>query len=115
MAERSKRIAVYDAEKIKLINPETLSLLRKYEIDLSLRELSENTLKAYRSDLYQWWIYVYDFQGNKPVTEIDEDDLTEFFFYCKQQRIASERYETLNKISPNSSSTANSRATTRDG
>ena len=26
MAERSKRIAVYDAEKIKLINPETLSL-----------------------------------------------------------------------------------------
>lgn len=85
MAERSRRIAVYDAEKIKLINPETLSLLRKYEIDLSLRELSENTLKAYRSDLYQWWIYVYDFQGNKPVTEIDEDDLTEFFFYCKQQ------------------------------
>ena len=46
MAERSKRIAVYDAEKIKLINPETLSLLRKYEIDLSLRELSENTLNA---------------------------------------------------------------------
>lgn len=85
MAERSKRINVYDTEKIKLINPETLSLLRKYEIDLSLRELSENTLNAYRSDLYQWWIYVYDYQGNKSVKEIDEDDLTEFFFYCKQQ------------------------------
>ena len=85
MAERSRRINVYDPEKIKLINPETLSLLRKYEIDLSLRELSENTLNAYRSDLYQWWIYVYDYQGNKSVKEINEDDLTEFFFYCKQQ------------------------------
>ena len=85
MAERSKRINVYDAEKIKLINPETLSLFRKYEIDLSLRELSENTLNAYRSDLYQWWLYVYDYQGNKSVKDINEDDLTEFFFYCKQQ------------------------------
>ena len=29
MAERSKRICIYDADKIKQINPETLKLFQK--------------------------------------------------------------------------------------
>lgn len=43
MAERSKRICLYDAEKAKKINEETLKMFQKYQIDMSIRGLSENT------------------------------------------------------------------------
>lgn len=58
MAERSKRICMYDAEKIKNINPETLKLFQKYQVDMSIRDLSPNTITGYVSDLYQWFIYM---------------------------------------------------------
>lgn len=51
---------------------------------MELRGLSDKTQEAYKSDLYQWWIYVLDNQDNKSVTELDEDDLTEFFYYCRK-------------------------------
>ena len=85
MAERSKRIEVYDADKLKNINEETMKLFKKYKMDMELRELSANTIYAYESDLSQWFIYIYDNQGNQPITELTEDDVTEFFYYCKQQ------------------------------
>ena len=31
------------------------------------------------------FIYIYDNQGNQPITELTEDDLTEFFYYCKKE------------------------------
>ena len=40
MAERSKRIMMYDENKAKQINPETLKLFQKYQIDMSIRDLS---------------------------------------------------------------------------
>lgn len=83
MATKSPRLRLYDAEKAKQVNPETLKLWNKYKIDMELRELSEKTQEAYKSDLFQWWIYVLDNQDNKSVTELDEDDLTEFFYSCK--------------------------------
>lgn len=83
MAERSKRIVVKDDEKLKMINKDTLKLLNKYNIDMSIRELSPNTIKNYGYDLNEWLIYVYDNQMNQCVTDLDEDDLTEFFYYCK--------------------------------
>ena len=85
MAERSKRIEVYDEEKLQNINAETMRLFKKYKMDMELRELSANTIYAYESDLSQWFIYIYDNQGNQPITELTEDDVTEFFYYCKQQ------------------------------
>lgn len=84
MAVKSPRLRLYDAEKAKLINPETLKLWEKYKIDMELRELSEKTQEAYRSDLFQWWCFVYDHQDNKSVLELDEDDLTEFFYTTKK-------------------------------
>ena len=84
MAEKSPRLRLYDSEKAKLINPETLKLWNKYKIDMELRELSEKTQEAYRSDLFQWWIYVLDNQDNKSVIELDEEDLTEFFYYTRK-------------------------------
>jgi len=85
MAERSKRIEMYDADKVKQSNAETLKLFNKYKMDMELRELSPTTIAAYESDLSQWFSYIYDNQGNQSITELTEDDLTEFFYYCKKE------------------------------
>ena len=53
MAEKSKRILMHDEEKLKHINPETLRLFQKYQVDMSLRDLSKNTVEQYNSDLQQ--------------------------------------------------------------
>ena len=85
MAERSKRICMYDAEKIKNINPETLKLFQKYQVDMSIRDLSPNTINGYISDLQQWFIYMYDNQFNLSVLEATDDDLNEYFYFRKQE------------------------------
>lgn len=84
-AERSRRIEVYDSTKVKQFNPETKKLLKQYEKDMVLRELSPGTIAGYISDLNQWLIYVLDNQENRSVLELDEDDLTDFFYYCKSE------------------------------
>ena len=85
MAERSKRICLYDEEKAKQINPETLKLFQKYQIDMSIRDLSPNSIKQYTSDLYQWFVYMYDNQFNLSVLEATDDDLNEYFYFRKQE------------------------------
>jgi len=85
LAEISPKIQFYDAEKLKNINPDTMKLWKKYEIDMTLRELSPKTKAGYLNDLQHWWIYIYDNQGNQCITELDEDDITEFLYYCKTQ------------------------------
>ena len=83
MPERSKRICFYDEEKLKLINAENQKLWQKYKMDMTLRDLSPTTIKAYENDLQQWFIYVYDNQVNQKVTDLSDDDIEEFFYYCK--------------------------------
>lgn len=83
MPERSKRVCFYDAEKLKLINEENLKLWQKYKMDMVLRDLSQNTIDAYENDLHQWFIYILDNQFNQRVTNLTEDDITEFFYFCK--------------------------------
>ena len=85
MAERSKRINLYDAEKAKQINPETLKLFQKYQIDMSIRDLSKNTILQYNSDLMQWFIYMYNNQFNLSVLEAKDEDLEEYYYWRKQQ------------------------------
>lgn len=85
MTERSKRIEISDAEKIERINEETKNLLKRYKIDMELRELSAKTIYQYISDLNQWLVYVVENQNNKSVLNLSEDDLTEFFYFCKSQ------------------------------
>ena len=85
MAELSPKIHFYDEEKIKKINPETLKLWKRYEVDMTLRELSPGSIEGYYNDLMHLWIYTYDNFGNACVTDLTEDDLTEFFYYCKTQ------------------------------
>ena len=51
---------MYDEEKMKHINPETLKLFQKYQIDMSIRDLSQNSIVQYKADLMQWFIFMYD-------------------------------------------------------
>lgn len=83
MAQASKKIRFHDAEKIKQINPDTLKLWNRYKIDMELRELSKGTQDGYYNDLLHWWLFILDNQGNQCVTELTEDDITEFLYYCK--------------------------------
>ena len=85
MAERSKRINLYDAEKLKNINPETLKLFQKYQVDMSIRDLSPNTIYGYITDLQQWFIYMHDNQFNLSVLDCTDDDLNEYFYFRKQE------------------------------
>lgn len=85
MAQRSKRIKLYDADKMEHINPETLKLFQKYQIDMSIRDLSINSINAYNADLRQWFIFMYDRQFNLSVLEATEDDITEYYFWRKQE------------------------------
>lgn len=91
MTKRSKRIILHNEEKLKNINPETLSLLQKYKVDMSLRELSESTMYQYEKDLNQWFIYILDNQFNQSVKDLTDDDITEFLYFCKQQGNNTER------------------------
>ena len=83
--ERSKRINLYDEEKLKQVNPENMKLLEKYQIDMSIRDLSPNTVYGYNVDLKQWFIFLYDKQFNLSVLEATEDDIEEYYFWRKQQ------------------------------
>ena len=85
MAERSKRVYLYDKDKIEHINPETLKLFQKYQVDMSIRDLSKNTVEQYNADLKQWFIFMYTHQYNLSVLEATEDDITEYYYWRKQQ------------------------------
>jgi len=85
VAQKSPLIRFYDEDKLKKINPETMKFWQKYRIDMELRDLSEKTIAGYYNDLQHWWIFVYDNQGNQCVTDLTEDDLTEFLYFCKTQ------------------------------
>lgn len=85
MAERSKRVYLYDKDKMEHINPETLKLFQKYQVDMSIRDLSKNTVEQYNADLKQWFIFMYIHQFNLSVLEATEDDITEYYYWRKQQ------------------------------
>lgn len=85
MAERSKRIELFDKEKVTKINEETKMLMSRYQMDMELRELSPKTIEQYISDLNQWLIYVLDNQDNKSVLELTEYEITSFIYFCKKE------------------------------
>lgn len=82
---RSKRVILRDAAKLQQINPETLNILQKYKIDMSMRNLSERTQKHYIYDLERWFIFIYDRQQNKSIMELTDEDIMEFLYFCKTE------------------------------
>ena len=75
---------MYDKDKMEHINPETLKLFQKYQVDMSIRDLSPNSVQAYNADLKQWFIFMYDNQFNLSVLEATDEDLEEYFYFRKE-------------------------------
>ena len=88
---RSKKINLHDKEKLKMINPETLQIYQRYKIDMSMRNLSQGTQLHYEYDLQQWFIYILDNQLNRSITELNDDDITDFLYFCKNEGNNTER------------------------
>ena len=88
---RSKRIVLHDEEKLKRINPETLKIFQRYMVDMTMRNLSPRTQKHYTYDLQQWFIYILDNQDNKSIKELNDEDISEFIYYCMKEGNNSER------------------------
>lgn len=88
---RSKRILLRDESKLQLINPETLSILQKYKVDMSMRNLSEKTQQHYIYDLERWFIYILDNQQNRSIKELTDEDIMEFLYFCKSEGNNAER------------------------
>lgn len=91
MPVRSKKICLLDYDKLSKVNSETLKLYKKYEVDMAIRELSKKSIAVYYNDLVNWWMYIYDYQDNRSVKEINEDDIIEFIYFCKQNGNNTER------------------------
>ena len=82
---------MHDEEKLSRVNPETISILQKFKVDMTMRNLSPRTQKHYIYDLQQWFIYVLDLQQNRSVTELNDEDITEFLYFCMQEGNNAER------------------------
>ena len=85
IVERSKQIRLYDEAKFAKVNEKNRELLHRYNIDMTLKELSPKTIYNYMNDLSQWMIFIYEYQGNQCVLDLTADDIQEFIFWCKQQ------------------------------
>ena len=89
--ERSKRIIIGGQELEDQINPENRKLLDRYIMDMEIRELSEKSIYSYKCDIIAWLKYLVKNQFNPLITDLTEDDIEEFIFYCKQQGNHTER------------------------
>ena len=83
MATLSPKIKFHDDKKLASINQKTLDLWKKYEIDMSLRELSAQTIAAYRNDIQHFWIFCFDHYDNVPIAEVTEEIIEDFLYFCK--------------------------------
>lgn len=89
--ERSKRVIIGNEETAKEVNPENLKLLNKYLRDMEMRELSAKSIYSYKCDILAWFRYLVKEQFNPIATELTEDDIEEFIFFCKTEGNNTER------------------------
>lgn len=83
ISNRSDNLELGTMDLLKKCNSESLKLLEKYKIDMSIRELSDATITNYLSDIGQWLRYIYLYQENKSITELDEDEIVQFLYFAK--------------------------------
>lgn len=89
--KRSKRIIIGDEEIGKQVNPENMKFLQRYLRDMEMRELSPKSIYSYKCDILAWFRYLVEHQFNPVVTELTEDDIEEFIYFCKQEGNNTER------------------------
>lgn len=84
MVKRSKRVILYNKDDIQRFNKENMEKLKKYIINLGMRELSQKSIYGYEKDIYSWFGYNLKFLDNKDLSKINEDDVMEYLHYCKE-------------------------------
>lgn len=89
--KRSKMIVIGTQEMNLEINQENKKLLDRYKRDMMMRELSEQSIYSYECDLLAWMRYLIINQFNPVVTDLEEEDIEEFIFFCKEQGNNTER------------------------
>lgn len=80
---RSNRIYLHNEDIIADINQDSVQIMKKYKIDMGMRNLSPATQYAYELDLTEWLVWIHENQDNKSVRELTDDDITEFLYFCK--------------------------------
>ena len=89
--ERSKPLHIGKNVTEDMINPENMKLLKKYDRDMQMRELSGKSIYSYICDLKAWFRYIYEEQYNQCVKDLTEDDIEEMIFMCKEHGNNTER------------------------
>ena len=89
--QRSKQIDMGGKDIENEINKDNLKLLQKYKRDMEIRELSPKTIYNYETDIIAWLKYIVKKQFNPSIKELTEDDIEEFFYFCKQEGNNTER------------------------
>ena len=56
-----------------------------------MRELSPKSIYQYKRDIMQWFSYLAENQFNPVITDVKEDDIEEFIFWCKENGNNTER------------------------
>lgn len=56
-----------------------------------MRELSPKSIYQYKRDIMQWFAYLAENQYNPVITDVKEDDIEEFIFWCKENGNNTER------------------------
>ena len=56
-----------------------------------MRELSPKSIYQYKRDIMQWFSYLAETQFNPVITDVKEDDIEEFIFWCKENGNNTER------------------------
>lgn len=83
--KRSKRIIMFDKNKINLFNKETMKYYKRYNQDLVFQEKRPSTIKNYEYDLFNFFTFLLDDKDNMSALEIDDEDIFDFLFFCKQR------------------------------
>jgi len=89
--QRSKQIDMGGKDIENEINKDNLKLLQKYKRDMEIRELSPKTIYNYETDIIAWLKYIVKKQFNPSIKELTEDDIEEFFYFCKKEGNNTER------------------------
>ena len=58
---------------------------------MTMRELSPKSIYQYKRDIMQWFSYLAENQFNPVITDVKEDDIEEFIFWCKENGNNTER------------------------
>lgn len=81
-----KDVVIYRRDILEKINPQNVNYAQQYLMNFMLNDLTSKIKSHKIHALTSWFNYIYENQGDKCVTELDENDLEEYFYYMSSVR-----------------------------